>query len=353
MPVVSAELRKMGVFDKLQERGIFNTHGITWRGLDGAPLAMFPAAEPVLTLGQDKVAQALLETIGAECPSVKVVFGQRVVGVEQAEGKVRVMTTSNEEDYVFNAKFLIGCDGANSAVRRMSLIPFEGFTWRNFRFTAADVEYDFQKHCDIPVANFVVDEENWAVVAKTGKENIWRVCYGERPDLPADEASVLERSAARIRRWIGNMNKDGNTDYVLRRLKPYWAHQRCAQTYRKGNVLLAGDAAHSNNPIGGLGLTGGILDAVVIGNALVRHLRAGEPDALVTGAVEARRQTWLEVINPVSQQNFRRLCSVEASDATERETFFGQLNTADPAFLAMLGNPKFLLPDAFEAPPKI
>ena len=82
------------------------------------------------------------------------------------------------EDYLFKARFLIGCDGANSAVRRMSLIGFTGFTWENFRFTAADVQYDFQKHCGLPIANFVVDAEDWAVIAKTGKEKVWRVCYG-------------------------------------------------------------------------------------------------------------------------------------------------------------------------------
>ncbi|CAK7212897.1 hypothetical protein SCUCBS95973_001616 [Sporothrix curviconia] len=349
MPVVSQELRKLGIFEKLQAQGIMNTDGVTWRDIAGTPLAAFPAAEHVLTLGQDKVARAVLDTIRDECPSVTVIFGQRCVGLEQQEGRVRVLTNSNEDDYEFSATYVVGCDGANSAVRRMSLIRFDGFTWRNFRFTAADVEYDFQKHCGLPVANFVVDTEDWAVIAKTGRENVWRVCYGERPHLPADEASIRQRSDARIRRWIGNMNRDGDTAYALRRLKPYWAHQRCADVYRKGNVLLAGDAAHSNNPVGGLGLTSGILDAVVVGNALVRHLRGGEPDAVLTAAVAARRDTWVRVSNPVSQQNFRRLCSAETADAAERDAFFGRLNSADPEFLAMLANHAMLLPDSFES----
>lgn len=65
------------------------------------------------------------------------------------------------------------------------MIPFEGFTWRNFRFTAADVEYDFVEHCGLPMANSIVDPENWAVIAKTGRENIWRVCYGKHDRSPA------------------------------------------------------------------------------------------------------------------------------------------------------------------------
>lgn len=82
------------------------------------------------------------------------------------------------DEYLFEAKFLVGCDGANSTTRRMSMIPFEGFTWRNFRFVASDVQYDFVEHCGFGLANFIVDPDHWAVIAKTGKENIWRVCYG-------------------------------------------------------------------------------------------------------------------------------------------------------------------------------
>lgn len=172
---------------------------------------------------------------------------------------------------------------------------------------------------------------------------------GERPDLPADPKSVNERARGRIDGFIKPINKDGNCDYRLTRLSPYWAHQRCAQTYRKGNVLLAGDAAHSNNPIGGLGLTGGILDAVVVGNALTRHLRGGEPDSIVTEAVESRRKTWLGFVNPVSQGNFRRLFATDEAEVADREAFFEQLSTRDEQLLASMESFTNLLPDNFEA----
>lgn len=247
------------------------------------------------------------------------------------------------------------------------MIPFEGFTWTNYRFTAADVEYDFTEHCSFPEANFVVDPENWAVIAKTGKENVWRVCYGilselevvhasanrlvgERPELSPDHASVVERSKTRISAYIKPANKDGVMDYKLRRISPYFAHQRCAATYRKGNVLLAGDAAHSNNPVGGLGLTGGLLDAVVVGNVLVRHLTKGEPDELVTKAMEARRNIWVNLTNPVSQANFKRLHATDSAVESERLGFFERLNGKDNlAFVKTLGGFANLLPDTFES----
>lgn len=105
---------------------------------------------------------------------------------------------------------------------------------------------------------------------------------GEQPETSPDEESIYERAQSRISSFIKASNKDGNFDYSVKRLKPYWAHQKCAKVFRQGNLLLAGDAAHSNNPIGGLGLTSGILDAVVVGNVLARHLKNGEPDELIT-----------------------------------------------------------------------
>lgn len=82
------------------------------------------------------------------------------------------------DEYFLESKFIDGCDGANSTTRRMSFIPFEGFPWTNFRFVATDVEYDFAEHCGFSLVNYIVDPENWALISKTGKEIIWRVCYG-------------------------------------------------------------------------------------------------------------------------------------------------------------------------------
>ncbi|KIV90853.1 hypothetical protein PV10_05459 [Exophiala mesophila] len=348
MPVVVKELQKLGIYDRLKAIGEVNNRGVTWRSQAGEEYAYFDPEQERLTLGQDKVALAVLGVLKEECPTVQVIFGQRGVGLEQETGAVRVMTTGDEEDHIWEAKFVLGCDGANSSVRRMSMIPFEGFTWKNFRFTAVDVDYDFVGHCGFPQANMVVDPEEWAVIAKTGNGNIWRVCYGERPELSLDKKEMNDRAHGRIMGFLKPMNKDGIFDYKITRLSPYWAHQRCATTYRKGNVLLAGDAAHSNNPVGGLGLTGGILDAVVFGNALIRHLRGGEPDEIITKAAEARRSTWLSFINPTSQTNFRRLFSVEDADASEREAFFKKLNQADEQFLAAARSHTNLLPDDFE-----
>jgi len=75
---------------------------------------------------------------------------------------------------------------------------------------------------------------------------------------------------------------------------------------RKGRVLFAGDALHSNNPIGDLGLTSGFCDAFCYGNALVRVLKGGEHEFLLQQCAEARRETWVKVTNVLSVDNLER-----------------------------------------------
>lgn len=77
------------------------------------------------------------------------------------------------------------------------------------------------------------------MIARTGPDDIWRIAYGESPDLPDDQESMIERSKKRIPVFL-----PGSKDYELVRLRPYWAQQRCAPSFRKESVLLAGDAAH-------------------------------------------------------------------------------------------------------------
>jgi len=85
----------------------------------------------------------------------------------------------------------------------------------------------------------------------------------------------------------------------------------------------------ANNPIGGLGLTSGILDAAVAGNVLNRILKLGESDDLLSDFAETRRTAFLEFTNPLSIANKERLTSTDPEKVAEREWFFNKLNTDD------------------------
>ena len=95
----------------------------------------------------------------------------------------------------------------------------------------------------------------------------------------------------------------------------YVTHQRVAETFRKGRVLLAGDAAHVNNPIGGMGLNGGIQDAVNLSDKIVRIMRDGAAERLLDLYNLQRRTLAIEFVQEQSIANKKRL---EARDPAVR-----------------------------------
>ena len=104
----------------------------------------------------------------------------------------------------------------------------------------------------------------------------------------------------------------------------------------------------SNNPIGGLGLTGGILDAFCYGNALVRVVKRGESEQILRQCAESRRQAWLDVTNNLSQANVRRLHAFDPEGTKAREEFFGKLKTDDQFPKIMRAGFDKMIPVSFE-----
>jgi 3-(3-hydroxy-phenyl)propionate hydroxylase len=109
----------------------------------------------------------------------------------------------------------------------------------------------------------------------------------------------------------------------------YVAHQRVAAQFRKGRVLLAGDAAHVNNPIGGMGLNGGIQDAANLSGKLAEVLLDDAPDRLLDLYDRQRRTVAVEFVQQQSIANKRRL---EARDSQARQRNLAELRAiaADP-----------------------
>ena len=106
----------------------------------------------------------------------------------------------------------------------------------------------------------------------------------------------------------------------------------------------------SNNPIGGLGLTGGILDAFVYGNALTRVMKDGEPDRLLTDCANSRRDAWLNATSKLEMGNMKRLGEFGEEEAKTRDEFFARLNT-DPEYPKMVRKGlDGMIPETFERP---
>ena len=216
-----------------------------------------------------------------------------------------------------------------------------------------DVVYDYIKEEGFSPLNFVCHPDHWAVIAYSGQDEgmlpqgsgqpQWRVAYTEPSNLPGGSADYIERAHERLKLY-----HKGSGNYKLLRAEPYINHQRCASQARKGRVVLAGDALHSNNPIGGLGLTGGICDAFCYGNALVRILKHGENDNLLTQCADSRRQTWITTTNQLSQSNIERLYRFDEQGIKARNGFFEKLKM-DEAFPGVVrGGMAKMMVDTFE-----
>jgi 3-(3-hydroxy-phenyl)propionate hydroxylase len=184
----------------------------------------------------------------------KVHFGVSVTGVSQDENQVRVET--NRE--TFTADYVIGADGGRSTVRKSLGIEFEGYTWPE-RFLVITTKFDFGAALGCCARNYMAGREEWTNLFKVAGDDLkgrWRAVYNTREDESDEEALSDVAVRARLARVFVPENE---RDYL--HLNLYKVHQRVAKQFRKERVFLCGDAAHVNNPIGGLGLNSGIHEA--------------------------------------------------------------------------------------------
>jgi 3-(3-hydroxy-phenyl)propionate hydroxylase len=188
--------------------------------------------------------------------SAAVSFGVGVASVFQDERKVEITLEDGSKE---SGDYLIGADGAGSAVRRAIGVEFEGFTFPE-RFFVVSTPFDFAAVLDrLCYVNYIADTEEFCVLLKV--PGLWRCLF------PTQEESDEEVLASAERKLQGVFKKDSSYETVHRTL--YRVHQRVAAKYRVGRVFLAGDAAHINNPLGGMGMNGGLHDALSLSEKII------------------------------------------------------------------------------------
>ncbi|MEO0991249.1 MAG: NAD(P)/FAD-dependent oxidoreductase, partial [Pseudomonadota bacterium] len=169
---------------------------------------------------------------------------------EIAQDDVGVSVTARREDGsldTFRGRFLIGCDGARSMVRKALDVNFEGMTIPEI-FLSLSTEFKY--HDAIPdLANiaYISDPEEWLVLLRT--PSLWRVLL---PTDPSDSEETI-MDPANVERRLQQVLPTG-VPYEVVHKTAYRVHERVADRYVHGRVYLAGDAAHLNNPLGGMGM---------------------------------------------------------------------------------------------------
>jgi 2-polyprenyl-6-methoxyphenol hydroxylase-like FAD-dependent oxidoreductase len=262
-----------------------------------------------LHCGQDRLAELAGEY--AQKLGVQVLYGHRLLGLaEDADGVTATLETPAEIK-TLRAQWVIGCDGARSTVRKLMALPYEGYTWPD-RFIATNVIADLHQ-AGYADANFVIDPVEHAVIVLIDRaRKLWRIAMSEPTEL--DVKDLASRLPARLDGFAKGV------PWSLSAFRPYVLHQRCTPKFRVGRLLLAGDSAHATSPIGGLGLSNGIWDGMVLSDVLAAVIKKqlGE-DALDRYSEERFRVYW-EVVGPGAKENKRFL---QEQDQAQRERDLG------------------------------
>jgi 2-polyprenyl-6-methoxyphenol hydroxylase-like FAD-dependent oxidoreductase len=291
-----------------------------------------------LHLSQHRLVEIALRRLTA-CSNATVRFGARLHKLHQdADGVTLSIVTAHETEEL-RARWLIGADGAGSTVRRLLGLSFDGITWPE-RFVATNVYYDFE-HYGYARATFVIDARFGAVIAILNNEGLWRCTYMEDATLP--EETFLERLPQAYEAIL-----PGRGRYELERASPYRMHQRSAQRYRVGRVILAGDAAHVTNPTGGLGLTSGLFDCFALYPALAAVVLEGADDESLDRYSAARRDTFLNRVSPQATANKQLVYHANGGGRGLEEALTGLRRLAtDPEFLCQ----RLMFTKSLETPP--
>jgi 3-(3-hydroxy-phenyl)propionate hydroxylase/6-hydroxy-3-succinoylpyridine 3-monooxygenase len=246
-----------------------------------------------LHMGQNKLAEIALKHLSTYS-NATVEFDTKVTNLTQDSSGVTVTAQTPAGSTKYRAKYVIGADGAGSTVRELLGLSFDGMTWPE-RFVATNVYYDFEKF-NYARAMMVIDDGSGAIIAKIDNEGLWRCTYMEDASLP--EETFLERLPETYSRIF-----PGNDPYELKAASPYRMHQRSASTYRKGRVILAGDAAHATNPTGGLGLTSGLFDTYSLYPTLAAIILEGASDEVLDRWSAERKDKFENYASPQAASN--------------------------------------------------
>ena len=241
----------------------------------------------------------------------EVHMGETVTAVSQEKDIVRIKTDKQE----YAAQYLVAADGARSIIRKSLDIDFTGFSYSE-RFLVVTNTYDFEEE-KYALSCYVADPDEWCALFKVpgdGPPGVWRVVF---PTDPEDKESLLlsfDYAKERLERFLPRQKP-----YEILHTNLYAVHQRVAETYRSGRILLAGDAAHVNNPLGGMGMNFGIHDAHNLAEKLGRILNDDADEGLLDRYDRQRRNVAVEYLQRMTIDNKKMLEEKNEDIAQERE----------------------------------
>jgi 2-polyprenyl-6-methoxyphenol hydroxylase-like FAD-dependent oxidoreductase len=281
---------RLGMGEAVAARGIQWRIGRTYfRGRELFSIELPGSDEhfpPFVNISQSEAEERLTE--GVRSLGVEFRYGHRFIGLEQDPAGVTATFATERGEVAHRSGFLVGTDGAHSAVRHAIGLGFAGYTFDD-RFLIADIRaelpFSHERHFHFdPPAN-----PGRQVLIHPQPDGVWRIDWQVPPETDADaerDSGALDR---RIRAVVGD-----STPYEVVWVTDYRFSQRVADAFRAGRVFLAGDAAHVMSPFGARGLNSGVADAENLAWKLAFVLHGDSPTALLDTYQAERRPAALE-----------------------------------------------------------
>ena len=325
-------LDDIGLYERLERRGLVAPLVHYWDRGDPEPIAVFDHAvlagdtrfPHALQCDRLKLIEEALK-MASDTDLIEVRVGTGLVGFTQDGDSVTAMTeTADGERQALRGTHLVGCEGAHSVVRKQLGIDFEGFAFPDRTMTLS-VVFDFDSLQPYGLRNYILDPVEWANLFRW--TDFWRVVLPA--DVDADPDSLLDDDI--IEAGLQRFHPTGEPYEVVSK-SLYTVHQRVAETFRAGRVLLAGDAAHVNSPIGAMGMNSGIHDAVNLAAKLSAVLRGDAGDEVLDRYVRQRRHVAVAHVQAITIRNKKLMA--EADPDTRRRNRDELRRAADDPVLA-------------------
>jgi 2-polyprenyl-6-methoxyphenol hydroxylase-like FAD-dependent oxidoreductase len=282
-------LSSYGMADEFMQAGCFLRH-INLHDVDRNKVVLRMSFDEIasetaypgmLFLPQDRVERLLLHRV-LETGLCEVRFGQQGVSYTETSDHVVVsFADSSEVQTTMTASFLVGCDGAHSSVRRAWEEGLEGTTFP-MRIFLYDVQIPDSIRDELPFPRLHITHSGM-VGAIRYKPCNWRLMG----PIPVDESEEEALSSERISNLVARLLGPGSFEQNW--VAAFSIHARIAPSFRKGRVLLAGDAAHISSPAGGLGMNSGMQDAQNLAWKLALALKGGNIEQLLDSYDQERR----------------------------------------------------------------
>ena len=307
-PSTLAMLDEIGMTSRLLKRGIKSPifqfrDRLTSEIIAEFDLGLLSGDTPhpfVLQIEQHKTVGTAYE-IARKIGGFEIHRGQEVVAVSQDEDGVDITARlADGSEQRHRGRYLIGCDGGRSIARKSQDINFPGFTWQE-RFIIVATHFDFAAAGGYRYRNYVAHPTQWCALMKVPgeqDEGVWRCLFPAMTDEDDETVTSDEWIQERFAECY-----DFQESYNIVHRNLYVVHQRVAERFRKGRVILAGDAAHVNNPIGGMGMNSGIHDGINLAEKLGRIWRGEAGEELLDLYDRQRRPTAEKYVQAQTIQN--------------------------------------------------